>query len=219
LTLTTEDRCDSARWVSGGIIDGSITGTIGDTSSFYGTNSHFEYTNDIGDVEFTVYYDPWQRYDDDFAFGPDKNEDAAQVELEAQFSTDEIDIEAAMNELKDFRIEASRDFDDSVFRLLPSHEASTLDETKSVVILWYRPKNVRFLMSVSLGYEKSLYEYGEREDNLAIMFRLADKKWKADIGYNAKSDFALEAFYFGLSFAHEGETGEKSYEIGMGFSF
>jgi hypothetical protein len=240
LAFTTNDRCDGSRWVSGSIIASSVTGTIGDTSSFYGTdshsafrcaggdgsNNHFEYSNEIGDVEFTLYYDPWRRYGNDFAFGPDENLDAAQFELEARTDIGPVKLEAAVNDFKDYRIEASTDFDDSNFYLFGSYEVSELDETKGVLVLEYAPSNLGYLKAVTLGYETSKYEFGDPEDNHIVMLSFANKKWEADIGLDKNSDFAMEAFYqqspeleYGASFARHGDTGDKSYEIGMGISF
>ena len=240
LTFTTEDRCDGVEWISGALVDVSATGTIGDTSSFNGTdshsafrcaggdgsNNHFKYTNEIKDVEFSIYYDPWQRYGGDFAFSPEVNEDAAQLELETQFGVGSVEFEAGINEFKDVRVEAFAQFGDTPFNIYGAHERSKLNEKKAVVILGYEPENVRFLESILVGYEDAKYDDGDEQDNQIIQFKFADKKWEADVGIDARSDIALETAFkpndnveFGFGFARDGETNDKSYEIGVGISF
>lgn len=240
LTFTTEDRCDGSDWISGSLVGSSATGAIGGTSSFNGTdsdsafrcaggdgsNNHFKYTNELKSVEYSIYYDPWQRYGSDFAFGPDVNEDAAQLEFEAQFAIGAVDFEIGINEFKDIRAEAYAEFGDTPFNIYAAHERSKLKEEKAILILGYEPEEFRFLESILVGYEKSNYEDGDEEDNQIIQFKFSDKKWEVDIGIDARSDIALETAFtlndsteFGFGFSKDQETKDKSYEIGVGISF
>jgi hypothetical protein len=240
LRFTTSDRCDSTNWISGSVISSSITSNLGrtyDDEGFYlesafrcaggdGSNSHFVYENSFAGIDWRLFVDHDQEYDGDYLSDGAKDPDTAQVEVEANFELGPVNVTLGTNEYADIRAEASGDIGQTPFGLYGSYQRSDLGDNRTQIILSYAPEEFEYLSVISFGYETSDFSNASSDSNAIIQASFEKNDWALDVAFDQNKDFAAEGYYtlsdqfeVGVGISRLGDTHEKSYEIGVGFSF